>query len=127
MNVARYYHHETARVGGREDDVNENIRKGLDITKASNIASASKAEGKMLPPSRTATSTGSLRSATQAIIKLSERTVAIKQAYLFEFTSQAKHKTRGTKWGTSSSHPARLRREHTEGEFAGRNACCVRC
>ncbi|KAI9784458.1 MAG: hypothetical protein M1839_002114 [Geoglossum umbratile] len=28
VNVARYYHHETVRVGGEEDDINDNIRKG---------------------------------------------------------------------------------------------------
>jgi len=62
--VARCYHHETVQVGGSEDDVNGNIRKGLDITKASNafrIASASQVDGKMLPPSRSATSIGSLQ------------------------------------------------------------------
>ncbi len=55
VNVARYYHHETVHVGGSEDDINGNVRKGLDIMKASNafqIASASKVEGKMLPPSK---------------------------------------------------------------------------
>lgn len=29
VNVARYYHHETVRVGGDDDDVCKNIRKGL--------------------------------------------------------------------------------------------------
>ena len=54
INVARHYHHETVYVGGIEDDVNGNIRKDLNIMKASNafrIASTtrSKLEGKMLP------------------------------------------------------------------------------
>jgi Fungal protein kinase len=69
VNVARYYHHETVHVGDSEDDVNGNIRKGLDILKASNafrIASVSKAEGKMLPPSRSATSIGSLQSRSRS-------------------------------------------------------------
>ncbi|KAI0161090.1 hypothetical protein GGR52DRAFT_562862 [Hypoxylon sp. FL1284] len=36
-NVARYYHHETVRLPNRDiDDVQNGIRKGLDITKASN-------------------------------------------------------------------------------------------
>jgi hypothetical protein len=64
VNVARYYHHETVHVGGSEDDVNGNVRKGLDILKASNafrIVSASNAEGKMLPPSTSGTSIGSLQ------------------------------------------------------------------
>ncbi|KAH8654677.1 hypothetical protein BGZ61DRAFT_467601, partial [Ilyonectria robusta] len=36
VNVARYYHHETVRVHGADDDVRGNVRKGLDITKATN-------------------------------------------------------------------------------------------
>ncbi|KAH6883929.1 serine/threonine-protein kinase Sgk2 [Thelonectria olida] len=36
VNVARYYHHETVRVRGADDDVRSNVRKGLDITKATN-------------------------------------------------------------------------------------------
>ncbi|KAI1826568.1 hypothetical protein F4861DRAFT_496615 [Xylaria intraflava] len=35
-NVVRYYHHETVRIRAKDDDVQANIRKGLDITKASN-------------------------------------------------------------------------------------------
>ncbi|KAH9208735.1 hypothetical protein DL95DRAFT_311291, partial [Leptodontidium sp. 2 PMI_412] len=34
VNVARYYHHETVRVLGTDDDVRSNVRKGLDIMKA---------------------------------------------------------------------------------------------
>ncbi|KAI9766861.1 MAG: hypothetical protein M1839_004748 [Geoglossum umbratile] len=49
VNVARYYHHETVRVGGKEDDINDNIRKGLGIMKATDafrhISASSKAEG----------------------------------------------------------------------------------
>lgn len=33
-NVGRYYHHYTVQVLGTEDDVRDNVRKGLDITKA---------------------------------------------------------------------------------------------
>lgn len=36
VNVARYYHHETVRVLGTDDDVRSNFRKGLDIMKAEN-------------------------------------------------------------------------------------------
>ncbi|KAL6406452.1 serine/threonine-protein kinase Sgk2 [Ilyonectria robusta] len=36
VNVARYYHHETVCVRGADDDVRSNVRKGLDITKATN-------------------------------------------------------------------------------------------
>ncbi|KAI1260709.1 hypothetical protein F5Y18DRAFT_245062 [Xylariaceae sp. FL1019] len=35
-NVARYYYHETVQIGGKDDDIQSNIRKGLDVTKASN-------------------------------------------------------------------------------------------
>ncbi|KAH7011997.1 hypothetical protein B0J12DRAFT_778670, partial [Macrophomina phaseolina] len=37
VNVARYYHHETVRVRGEEDDVCDRIRNGLDIIKAKNF------------------------------------------------------------------------------------------
>ncbi|KAG5801754.1 hypothetical protein H9Q74_013828 [Fusarium xylarioides] len=34
VNIARYYHHETVRIRGADDDVRSSVRKGLDITKA---------------------------------------------------------------------------------------------
>ncbi|EKG09034.1 hypothetical protein MPH_13997 [Macrophomina phaseolina MS6] len=36
VNVARHYHHETVCVSGTEDDIYNNIRKGLDVSKATN-------------------------------------------------------------------------------------------
>jgi hypothetical protein len=36
VNVARYYHHETVYVGGKEDNICNNICKGLDITRVIN-------------------------------------------------------------------------------------------
>ncbi len=36
INVARYYHHETVQVRGVNDDVQNNVRKGLDVTMATN-------------------------------------------------------------------------------------------
>ena len=36
VNIARYYHHETVYVGGKEDNIYNNIYKGLDITKIIN-------------------------------------------------------------------------------------------
>ncbi|TWU73732.1 hypothetical protein ED733_000593 [Metarhizium rileyi] len=36
-NVARYYHHETVRICRTDDDVWNNVRKGLDVTKATNF------------------------------------------------------------------------------------------
>ncbi|CAH0051592.1 unnamed protein product [Clonostachys solani] len=35
-NVARYYHYETVRVRGANNDIQQNIRKGLDVTEAAN-------------------------------------------------------------------------------------------
>lgn len=49
VNVARYYYHETVRIDGKDDDVRDNIRKGLDVTRAANY----KPEGCMLPSSAT--------------------------------------------------------------------------
>ena len=46
VNVARYYHHETIRVGGQDDDICKNVRKGLDITRAINY----NARGSILSP-----------------------------------------------------------------------------
>ncbi|KAI1932301.1 hypothetical protein LOZ66_006910 [Ophidiomyces ophidiicola] len=40
VNVARYYHHETVRVQGRGNDICNSIRRGLDITTASNYTQA---------------------------------------------------------------------------------------
>jgi hypothetical protein len=36
VNIARYYHHKTVYVGSKEDNIYNNIYKGLDITKAIN-------------------------------------------------------------------------------------------
>ncbi|KAJ8114069.1 hypothetical protein ONZ43_g4995 [Nemania bipapillata] len=36
INVARHYYHETVRIQAKDDDIWGNIRRGLDITKASN-------------------------------------------------------------------------------------------
>ena len=47
VNVSRYYYHETVRVSGQDDDIRGNVRRGLDITKATNYKLASS----MLPPS----------------------------------------------------------------------------
>jgi hypothetical protein len=52
VNVARYYHHETVQVGGINDEVQANIRKGLDISKATNYASQNRKTGSsMMAPS----------------------------------------------------------------------------
>ncbi|XTI82770.1 hypothetical protein V2W45_1464204 [Cenococcum geophilum] len=36
VNVARYYHHKTVYIGSKEDNIYKNVRKGLDIIKATN-------------------------------------------------------------------------------------------
>ncbi|PZD30685.1 hypothetical protein A1F97_10045 [Pyrenophora tritici-repentis] len=36
VNVARYYYHETVRVGTQDDSIRRNVRQGLDVTKATN-------------------------------------------------------------------------------------------
>lgn len=36
VNLARYYHHETVQVNGEDDDIRGNIRRGLDIARATN-------------------------------------------------------------------------------------------
>ncbi|KAL7800297.1 serine/threonine-protein kinase Sgk2 [Trichoderma ceciliae] len=36
INVARYYYHETVHVGVAEDDIAKNVRKGLELSKATN-------------------------------------------------------------------------------------------
>ena len=46
VNVARYYYHKTVYVGGKEDNICNNIRKGLDITRATNY----KPEDLIMPP-----------------------------------------------------------------------------
>lgn len=52
VNVARYYHHETVQVGGINADVQANIRKGLDISKAANYTFQNRRTGSsMMPPS----------------------------------------------------------------------------
>ncbi|KAH9206687.1 hypothetical protein DL95DRAFT_450719 [Leptodontidium sp. 2 PMI_412] len=50
VNIARYYHHETVRVGGKDDNIRSNIREGLDITKAANYHQ----KASMRPPSTSA-------------------------------------------------------------------------
>ena len=36
VNIARYYHYETVYVGGKEDNICNNVYKGLDIIKVTN-------------------------------------------------------------------------------------------
>ncbi|KFY03126.1 hypothetical protein V490_00273 [Pseudogymnoascus sp. VKM F-3557] len=51
VNVARHYCHETVHVAGERDDVRGNVRRNLDISKATNyFVQRKRAEGSMLPP-----------------------------------------------------------------------------
>jgi len=36
VNMAKYYHHKTVYVGSKEDDICNNVHKGLDITRMTN-------------------------------------------------------------------------------------------
>ena len=36
VNIAKYYHHKTVYMGGKEDNIYNNICKRLDITRATN-------------------------------------------------------------------------------------------
>jgi len=36
VNIARYYYHKTVYMGGKEDNIYNNIHKGLDIIRATN-------------------------------------------------------------------------------------------
>jgi len=36
VNIARYYHHKTVYMGGKEDNICNNVHKGLDIIRAIN-------------------------------------------------------------------------------------------
>jgi hypothetical protein len=81
VNVARYYHHETVRVGGKDDDVCKNVRKDLEITKATNY----NARGSIISPNtsglhgstrkgRSASMAGWKRSSTDTSLPPSKRT-----------------------------------------------------
>ena len=62
VNVARYFHHETVRVGGQDDDIRTNVRRGLDITKAENYASR-----KQMPPPSTSGRRASRRDGSSSL------------------------------------------------------------
>ncbi|KAF4475327.1 hypothetical protein CGGC5_v016054 [Colletotrichum fructicola Nara gc5] len=49
VNVARYYHHETVQDHGTNDDIWNNVRRGLDVTAATNYR-----PGRQMPPSNIA-------------------------------------------------------------------------
>lgn len=61
-NVARHYFHQTVQIRGDNDDIQSNIRKGLDVTKASNYRQTRLT---VLSSQSRASSTGSKRSASE--------------------------------------------------------------
>ncbi|PNY25614.1 Uncharacterized protein TCAP_04448 [Tolypocladium capitatum] len=71
VNVARYYHHETVRVRGIDDDVRNNIRQGLDVTKATNYR-----PGCPLTPSSVSSVSGKGRSGSAGVKRPSNETDA---------------------------------------------------
>jgi hypothetical protein len=46
VNIARYYHHKTVYMGGKEDNIYNNIYKGLNIIKVTNY----KLKDLIIPP-----------------------------------------------------------------------------
>ena len=72
VNVARYYHHETVQVGGMDDDIRGNVRKGLDVTRATNyrpgwsVFSPSASAAGTPRKGRSSSAAGTKRSSSQA-------------------------------------------------------------
>ncbi|KAI1418834.1 hypothetical protein F5Y12DRAFT_721593 [Xylaria sp. FL1777] len=66
-NVARHYYHETVCVQGKDDDIQSNVRRGLDITKASNYQTGRARNWQTLAVEAISrnSSTGSKRSSSQ--------------------------------------------------------------
>ncbi|KAI1357204.1 hypothetical protein F5Y08DRAFT_334033 [Xylaria arbuscula] len=66
-NVARHYYHETVRIQANDDDIQGNVRRGLDITKASNYRTgrARSLKGLTVEDLSRDSSTGSKRSSSQ--------------------------------------------------------------
>ncbi|KAK0728902.1 hypothetical protein B0T26DRAFT_810694 [Lasiosphaeria miniovina] len=85
VNVARYYHHETVQIRGTEDDIRNNVRRRLDVTRATNY----RPERSMPPPStiaasasrkgRSSSATSKKRSSSQtgAALPPSKRTCSV--------------------------------------------------
>ncbi|KAF3768507.1 hypothetical protein M406DRAFT_71504 [Cryphonectria parasitica EP155] len=103
INVARYYHHETVQVGGRDDDIQSNVRKELDIARAKNCPSkhsissqntsaattprigrtaglkrSSSQAGVSLPPSKRSCSVSSTKAESQPVSNRVHRRVVVR-------------------------------------------------
>ncbi|KAI1181733.1 hypothetical protein F5B17DRAFT_243669 [Nemania serpens] len=66
-NVARHYYHETVRIQAKDDDIRDNVRRGLDITRASNyrVGRARNLRALTVEAISRNSSTGSKRSSSQ--------------------------------------------------------------
>ncbi|KAI0430871.1 hypothetical protein F5Y09DRAFT_306398 [Xylaria sp. FL1042] len=66
-NVARHYYHETVRIQAKDDDIQGNVRRGLDITRASNYRTGRARNLRALTVEAISrnSSTGSKRSSSQ--------------------------------------------------------------
>ncbi|KAI3335336.1 hypothetical protein F4824DRAFT_154441 [Ustulina deusta] len=66
-NVARHYYHETVRIQAKDDDIRGNVRRGLDITRASNyrVGRARNLRALTVEAISRNSSTGSKRSSSQ--------------------------------------------------------------
>lgn len=64
INVARYYHHETVRIGNLVDDVRINVRRDLDITRAQNYRPE-----RLMPSQKTSTKGVSRQGRSTASVK----------------------------------------------------------
>jgi hypothetical protein len=74
VNVARYYYHETVRVGGKIDDIRSNVRGRLDITKTVNYRRGKSMRKRLssctdapLPPSKRSCSTSLTKTRSNAL------------------------------------------------------------
>ncbi|KAI0977456.1 hypothetical protein F4678DRAFT_413137 [Xylaria arbuscula] len=66
-NVAQHYYHETVRIQAKDDDIRDNVRRGLDITRASNyqVGRARNLRALTVEAISRNSSTGSKRSSSQ--------------------------------------------------------------
>ncbi|KAI0514649.1 hypothetical protein F5B22DRAFT_226061 [Xylaria bambusicola] len=59
-NVARHYYHETVYIQGKEDNIRSNVRRGLDITRASNYRVGRARNLRVTGSKRSSSQTGTL-------------------------------------------------------------------